>query len=58
MMDIKTMQNCCGMSLTQFAAYFGIPYRTVQNWALKTRECPAYLLELMEYKLRNEKMIK
>ncbi len=46
-----------GMNRRQFAEYFGIPYRTVQDWELGNREMPAYLLRLIAYKLRMEGMI-
>lgn len=54
-MDFKTLRTESGMTLTQFAEFFGIPYRTVQNWEHGTRKCPSYLLALMEYKLKKEK---
>lgn len=57
-MNFKELRQRSGMNKTQFGKYFGIPYRTVQNWELGLRECPAYLLDLMEYKLKNEKIIK
>ena len=43
------------MNIKQFAEYFEIPYRTIQNWKLGLRECPEYILKLMQYKLNNEK---
>lgn len=57
-MDIKEMRCASNMNIKQFSEYFGIPYRTIQNWDLQLRPCPEYLLELMEYKLRNEGIIK
>jgi hypothetical protein len=42
------------MSRQEFAEFFSIPYRTLQNWELGTRECPEYLLKLIEYKLTKE----
>jgi DNA-binding transcriptional regulator YiaG len=57
-MTIKELRTASKLSRHQFAEYFNIPYRTLQNWELGTRECPQYLLDLMEYKLRNEKLIK
>lgn len=36
-----------GASLTDFAARYAIPYRTVQHWAAGDRECPAYVLLLL-----------
>ena len=46
------------MNLTQFSKYFNIPYRTIQNWDRGERQCPEYLLHLMEYKLKKENIIK
>lgn len=46
-----------GMSLKQFSEYFYIPYRTLQGWKAGERKCPAYLLDLMVYKLKNESLI-
>lgn len=54
MMTFKELRERSGMTRGQFAEYFEIPYRTVQNWELGLRECPEYLLKLMEYKLENE----
>ena len=54
-MTFKELRENSGMTRPQFAEYFGIPYRTVQNWELGSRPCPTYLLELMKYKLDNER---
>lgn len=53
-MTFKELREQSGMSRGQFAEYFEIPYRTVQNWELGLRECPDYLLKLMKYKLDQE----
>lgn len=42
------------MTRNQFCEYFGIPYRTVQDWELGNRKCPEYLIDLMKYKLDHE----
>ena len=57
-MTIKEMLNATGWTMRQFAEYFGIPYRTVQNWTAGSRECPAYVKELLLYKLNAENIIK
>ena len=57
-MMFKELRRLAGMNTAQFSRYFGIPYRTVQNWDLGTRQCPEYLIELMLYKLKNENIIK
>lgn len=53
-MTFKELREKSGMNKTDFSKYFGIPYRTVQNWELGLRECPEYLLDLMQYKLEKE----
>jgi DNA-binding transcriptional regulator YiaG len=45
-----------GMNRREFAEYFGIPYRTMQDWELGNRTMPEYLFRLMEYKIRMEKL--
>lgn len=57
-MTIKELREASGMTQKAFAEYFRIPKRTVENWEGGQRECPAYLLELMEYKLKKEGIIK
>ena len=47
-----------GMKGTEFASYFDIPYRTIQDWELGNRRVPEYLLRLMEYKIRTEAILK
>lgn len=46
-----------GMTLTRFCEYFHIPRSTAENWKYGNSECPEYFLELMEYKLLQEKLI-
>lgn len=54
-MSFKELRISSGMNKTEFAKYFNVPYRTIQNWDAGVRECPEYLMELMEYKLNNER---
>lgn len=56
-MTFKELRLKSGMTRSQFCEYFGIPYRTVQDWELGNRVCPEYLLALMEYKLKCEGII-
>lgn len=57
-MTFKEIRERSGMTRNQFCEYFGIPYRTVQDWELGNRKCPEYLLNLIHYKLVNEEKIK
>lgn len=47
-----------GMTRREFAEFFDIPYRTVQDWERGVRNMPAYLLRLMIYRLETEKLVK
>ena len=44
------------MNRTEFCEYFGIPYRTVQDWEAGKRKLPDYVLRLMRYKYETEKL--
>jgi putative transcriptional regulator len=57
-MTVKELRTAAGMTQKAFAEYFGISKRAIESWEGGKRECPAYLLDLMEYKLRNENMIR
>jgi len=48
------VRNQVGMNRKEFAEYFRIPYRTLQDWELGNRQMPEYLLRLMVYKLKIE----
>lgn len=57
-MTLKELRKQSGMTRSQFCEYFGIPYRTIQDWELENRKCPTYLIALMKYKLKHEGIIK
>ena len=51
------LKESTGLNWRKFATYFGVPYRTMQDWYLGNRRMPEYMLRLMQYKLEMEKMI-
>lgn len=55
-MNIIDLRKSTGMSRREFAEYFEIPYRTIQEWELGNRKMPTYLLKLMCYKVNVEKL--
>lgn len=57
-MTFKELRRASGMTQEQFAEYFEIPKRTIEDWDRGARKCSDYLLKLMEYKLRKENIIK
>ena len=54
MKTFKELREQSGMNMKRFAEYFGIPYRTVQNWEAGVNKCPDYLLNLMKFRLDQE----
>ena len=55
---LRKLREDTGMNRRQFSDYFGIPYRTIQDWELGNRKMPEYLLRLMLYKANMEKLVK
>jgi DNA-binding transcriptional regulator YiaG len=56
-MTFKELRSQTEFNQTQFANYFNIPLRTVQNWEGGVRQPPEYLMDLFIYKLRNEGLL-
>ena len=56
-MTIKELRQAAGMSRKEFSEYFNIPYRTIEDWEAGKRKCPAYLVELIEWKLELQQLI-
>ena len=52
--DLVELRRSTGMNRREFSDYFGIPYRTIQEWELGNRKMPEYLYRLMEYRPRVE----
>lgn len=57
-MTIKELRTQLGMTQKAFAEYLNIPRRTIEEWEAERRTPPVYVLELIEYKLRKENLIK
>lgn len=53
-MSIKEIRTSTGMTRKQFADYFGIPYRTIEDWEAGKSKCSEYLRNLIVYKLERE----
>ena len=48
--EVKELREKMGMNRREFSEYYGIPYRTVQDWEAEKRELPDYLLRLLKYR--------
>ena len=60
-MTIREIITATGMSQRAFSDAMGIPLRTIESWCSESpssrRKCPDYVLSLIEYKLRTERML-
>ena len=41
--SFRALRNKTGMSRKEFAAYLGIPYRTMDDWENNRRKMPGYV---------------
>ena len=53
---ITELREQTGMNRKEFCEYFQIPYRTVTEWERGNRNAPGYVLRMMEYMIRIEKL--
>lgn len=57
-LNVKTMRDKTGLTQKEFSrAVYNIPVRSIQNWEGDKRDCPEYILKLIEFKLRMDKLI-
>lgn len=54
---IKELRESTGMNRKAFCEYFDIPYRTVSEWERDGRHAPDYVIRLLEYYIRMERMV-
>jgi transcriptional regulator with XRE-family HTH domain len=53
-MTIKELRLSTRMTQREFAGYFNIPLRTIENWETGKRNPPEYVAELIRYKIEKE----
>ena len=53
-MTIKELRLSARMTQREFAGYFNIPLRTIENWETGKRNPPEYVVELIRYKIEKE----
>lgn len=54
---VKALRESTGMNRREFCEYFQIPYRTVTEWERDNRHAPEYVIRLLEYYIRMEKLM-
>ena len=45
--EVRKLRDSMGMNRKKFCDYYGIPYRTVQDWEAGKRKMPSYVLRMM-----------
>ena len=55
--ELKKIREQTGLNRREFADYFEIPLRTVEDWEAGKRKMPPYLLRLISYKVKIEAKI-
>lgn len=55
--DCMRLREKTGMKRTTFCDHIGIPYRTWQSWEMGDRHIPAYIFDLVETKLKYDRII-
>lgn len=58
MNKIKALRKSAQLTQKALSELLNIPKRTIENWEAGVNEPPAYLIELIEYFLKNENYIK
>ncbi|MDE6314800.1 MAG: helix-turn-helix domain-containing protein [Lachnospiraceae bacterium] len=53
-MIVKEIRELSGLSQPQFSQKYNIPLPTLRHWEQGQRECPQYVLELLEFKVRED----
>jgi DNA-binding transcriptional regulator YiaG len=55
---LKKTREMLGMNRTEFSVYMEIPLRTLEEWEAGRRQMPGYVLRLIAYYTRMEKLRK
>lgn len=51
-MEIKEIRALTGLSQANFGKKYNIPVRTIQDWEAEKRNPTAYVVELLEFRVR------
>lgn len=50
--NMRALRACAGMTQKEFAEFTEIPQRTIEGWESGRRQPPAYLVKLIEHKIK------
>ena len=55
---IRALRAETGLTQAGFSAALGIPRRTLQSWEIGERECPAYVIDLISYRVQHDQKLR
>lgn len=55
--EMRKLRESTGLNRKEFCEKYGIPYRTMTEWELGQRHAPEYVVRLLEYYIRTEKLL-
>ena len=55
---LKSIRADLGLNRKEFSEYMGIPLRSLEDWEAAKRKMPDYVLRLIAYYTRIEKMLR
>ncbi len=53
-MTIREIRALTGLSQVKFSKKYGIPRRTIEDWEAGRHDPPAYLEDLLEFRIRHD----
>lgn len=53
-MTIKSIRSLTVLSQSQFSEKYNIPLPTLRHWERGDRECPQYVIDLLEFKVKKD----
>ncbi len=57
MKELREIRKLAGMNRREFSEYMGIPLRTMEEWEAGRRKMPDYVLRLIVYRVKIEKVL-
>jgi len=55
---MKKLREEVGLNRREFSDYMGIPLRTLEEWESGRRKMPDYVLRLIAYQIKTERLLK
>ena len=52
--NVREMRKALGITQSEFAVRYNIPFRTIQNWETEQRKPPEYILDLLEKLIKED----